>query len=139
MVQLEDPYGGGRVVLVVERGRRSEDPRGVDAGEVAAEVVGEPPVGLFERVDADRVLKAPVGVQVPGRPGRDEQRGGVAEAGELLGGLGVVGLDEDELRVADGVAPSASAIAEQDAGVDVGARRPGRRSGARPWRGRGRA
>ena len=101
---------------------RSEDARSVDGGEVAAEPNREPPVGLLELVMVDGVLELPVGVGVAGGAGENDGTGRGVVAFEPLQRVGMVDLDEREVRAFAG-APAAGALtAQQHADVHVGAR-----------------
>jgi hypothetical protein len=63
-VQGEQLYARWRCPLSIPGRRRSENPGGVDGGEVAAEADREPAVGLFELVEVDGLSQQPVGVGV---------------------------------------------------------------------------
>ena len=93
----EQGDGGGRLVLMVEAAGGSEDAVGVDACEVAGEVVCESAVCLFELFGADRFGELPVAVGVSGRAAGNDHRRLVREPVELRDRVGMVDFDEYEL------------------------------------------
>ena len=71
---------------------------------LAAEVMCEALVDLFELLDANGVSQSPVGVQMARGARRNGDGWLVREVLEAIGGVWGVDLDEREVRPVDGVA-----------------------------------
>ena len=106
----------------ISGGGGPEDAGGVDGREVAAEPDREASVGGLEFVEADGLVQLPVGVGVSrGTAGADDHGRRAVVSGEAFGGVGLVDLDEREMRALAGVAAAAAPAAEEHADVYVGA------------------
>ena len=80
----------GRLVSVVARVRRAQDPRRVGAAVVGREVPREPAVRVLAGVDVDGVVEQPVGVLAAAGGDEDRRRGlERLQPGDRLGGVGV--------------------------------------------------